>query len=51
MLLTILKSFMWWKYRWIDIYLEDGTRLHGIVTDSAVKGFKETFLNTYDKKN
>jgi len=31
MIITILKSFMFWKYRWINIKLDDGTRLHGIL--------------------
>jgi len=31
MIITIAKSFMFWKYRWVKIILSDGTRLHGVV--------------------
>ena len=36
MIITILKSFMFWKYRCIKIITSDGVRLHGIATKEKI---------------
>ena len=34
---VILKSFKFWKYRWVTITFEDGSTLVGAMTDSTWK--------------
>ena len=44
LLITILKSFMFWKYRW-TVLIGEGYRLHGIATKEFIDLLKNERKN------
>lgn len=51
MILAILKSLMFWKYRWITLSFNDGSRLAGVITSKSYEELKHSWFQKQSVKN